>query len=231
MGGNPLPLGGSFSVKRCEKGREEMVEVVVHLQKKVIGGKAELVGNMVVELVDGARVVVGLEQEPVRGAGAEAVCIVEKSEGDVESATQEGLHLLGLAAETVEDPGLGGLLPAVDLQEGVEGFDAMDDEGLAQLLAQPDLLQEGGLLDVHGRTTKGIETAFADGEDGVEVGKGCGDVGLPGVDAPSVDALGECQRCAEGIGLVGMEIDRYHGTGSYPCPPQGWQRRRRRMAR
>ena len=31
--------------------------------------------------------------------------------------------------------------------------------------------------------------------------------------------------------VVGMKINQRHGTGSYPCPPQGWQRSSRLTAR
>ncbi len=96
---------------------------------------------------------------------------------------------------------------------------------------------------------QGVQTGFANGHHIVEGGGFCkpDEVGFGGrVSIPRMYACAVVSRYGHGrqagqayhgilpgVGAVGVYVgevgDRFHGTGSYPLPPQGWQRHMRRM--
>lgn len=92
----------------------------------------------------------------------------------------------------MEDPWLAGAFLAADAQQGVEGFDEVDNQGFGELFAEADMASEKLFLDFHGGAAEGVEAGFADGEDLRGAGEGfellhqLGSIGARG--APGVQA-------------------------------------------
>lgn len=142
-------------------------------------------------------------------------------------------------------------------QEAVEGAHAVEDQRLAVGFAQTDV--EGEKLLLHGPiSAQAVKTTFAKGHNFVARGPKwqlllqlCEFVGRqtapPRMDTNRIVRIGEGRkrRCARqnfkrqiddgrtgrGVEVMGMKIEQTsHGTGSYPLPPHGWQRKMRRTA-
>jgi len=98
------------------------------------------------------------------------------------------------------------------------------------LFAQTDLQQKDFLLPRQSRSLQGIKPALADSKLAREVGDDELFHRPPRVKAPSVATIDDGQNVLFYRDMMGMEINISHGTGSYPLPPQGWQRSSRRTA-
>jgi len=133
--------------------------------------------------------VVGFEHKTLQGTKAQTLLVMAEAEADKEARIEERTQLLGLAPEAVKHPRHIGTQLSAQAKQTVEGFHAMYDKRLLQLLAQPYLLQEDFLLNVYRRAAQGIKAALADYHLFREVWHDEIPVRLPRVDAPSVATI------------------------------------------
>ena len=80
------------------------LSIVPALLVEGFGGSASEGGGGGIEVGNGARIIIGFEEEAFRGAGAEAVCVEVETETEVETVSEELLHLLRFAAKAVPGP-------------------------------------------------------------------------------------------------------------------------------
>lgn len=173
------------------------------------------------------RVVVRFEQQPVCRAGSQALLVMVEAKADVEACIEERLQLLRFSTEAMKHPGQLGLQIFTQTQKPVEGFHTMDDEWFTHLLAQAYLLPEDLLLPFKRRALQSIQSTFPDGNHCREVWDNKLCRSPPRVESPGVATVNNSHNVPSCRNMVSMEVDVSHGTGSYPLPPQGWQRNRR----
>ena len=146
-------------------GREERLEVVVHLPDEGFERDVSLPCYLGVEVADGVEgVVVGFQKHAVERAGLEGFSVELRAETEVESVGEELLELQGIATVAVPDDGLSGMEFAANAQHVVDGTNTMKDERFMELLAKQDFLAKDLELQVVGRVAKAVEPTLADGE-------------------------------------------------------------------
>ena len=117
----------------------------------------------------------------------------------------ELLHLLGLSAESVVNPGCGGLCLLLYGKQFGLCLNAVQDEGEVAFFADGHHLSECVDLYVHGNIAQLVQSAFANGKPIARWQGGACRAGFPRVYTPGVYALLE-YRFALAAGMMGVEI-------------------------
>lgn len=144
--------------------------------------------------------------------------------------------MLGITSIAVPYPRLTDIELAMDAKYVVDGTNTVEEEGFSKLFAKGYFLAKHLELKVVGGVTNLVETAFADGKGPAFIGVwfiacwGGRRRQMPGVSASCVDAVLYDTLASKAM-MVGVEVNititchlstvNYHGTGSYPLPPQG----------
>ena len=158
-------------------------------------------GGLLVELADGHKALVGLQQQAVGGGEAQGFGVVVLAEGEVEAVAQVGIGHLGLAAEAVYHPRHGGLQLALQRYQFGLCFYRMDYQRFANGLGQQGLAAEEVGLQGQGCLRQPVQSCFAHGQHLRVVQQLCKPLfpivglplrvaGLPGMDACGVPVAG-----------------------------------------
>ena len=125
--------------------------------------------------------------------------------------SQQLLHLLRLASETMEDPGLACAM--LEAQEVVHGVHAVDENRQCALFAQTNLGFEGRTLTIVRRVAETIQPTFPYQEI-TRTGKQRLQVGFPRLGkVPGVQAISRKGGFPFGQGTMGMKIEIFHYYG------------------
>jgi len=82
------------------------------------------------------------------------------------------MNLGGSAVETVDDPGLCGLVLFMEPKDVGGGFDVVDDQGFMVLLGELDVFFKHFDLKIDGVLVEAVDACFADGSDTVFLEEG-----------------------------------------------------------
>ncbi len=191
----------------------------------------------------------------VEAVGGDDGCgggVVAEAERETEAGAQQSLSGGGLAPVAVYYPhARSGTVAAYGGEEQIVGVHVVYYQGLVQAGGEAGVEVEHGLLHGDVASAQAVDAAFAYGHDarvagggheGAQSGECDGALGVPRVYAHAVCASGQHRLAgaqahdgapgAGPVGVVGVYVGVSgeglgHGTGSYPLPPQGWQRSRR----
>ena len=180
----------------------------MHLEDEFAERDGSELGRLGIEVGDGVEnVVVGLEEQAVRGAGNEGLRRVVQAETEVEAVGKELEELPGMAPIAVPDDGLTGTELATNEENIVDGADAVEQEWQAELFAQGYFLAEDSKLQIVGCGAEFVESAFAYGEEVLPHPFRGGEVffQMPGVAASGVDAVLDDALTIQ-TGMVAVEI-------------------------
>ena len=114
----------------------------------------------------GCGVVVGFDEEAIGGDGACGVGVEARAERDEQAAVEQLACGGGSKAEAVDDPGGSGAMGGAEVQDDVEGSDAVDNKGFSELFAEADVGLEGLDLKFDLRASEAVYACFADSYDG-----------------------------------------------------------------
>lgn len=139
---------------------------------------------------DGARVVIGLKQQPLGRTFQKGLRHIMKAETDVEALVHQQPKTPGVTPITVPYPGLAAVHLPAKHEARVQPANAMQKKGKAPLLTEGYAMAKSPQLHIHGCGAKAVKPALANGND-ARRGRNSeiGICGIPGMDAPSVDTV------------------------------------------